>query len=206
VVITHNENFIDDVCEEVWDVADGRVTVRRKDGGPGRAMKAVTGGSKAQGTAKTKAAEDKKITSSEGAEAKAERVKQDSLAIFLEARRKLGPAKNDVKVNSFDLDSPDGTPLLRNTNLQLTRGRRYGLAGRNGTGKSTLLRAIAKYELDKSFPRNLKVLLVEQEAAGDDRKALQTLLDGDLSLPFSGVKKVKFWQRVKRMDPKMKPS
>jgi len=60
VVITHNENFIDDVCEEVWDVADGRVTVRRKDGGPGRAMKAVTGGSKAQGTAKTKAAEDKK--------------------------------------------------------------------------------------------------------------------------------------------------
>jgi len=181
VVVTHNEKFIDDVCEEIWEVADGRVTVRPKSGGPSKTMKAV-GGTKAAATERAKKAADREISSAAGVVAKESKTQEECLAMFLEARKKLGAAKQDVKVTNFDLDAPDGTPLLRSTNLQLTRGRRYGLAGRNGAGKSTLLRGIARYDLDKSFPKNIKVLLVEQEAAGDDRLPMQTLLDGDLEL------------------------
>mmetsp|Transcript_12694 Transcript_12694/g.28027 ORF Transcript_12694/g.28027 Transcript_12694/m.28027 type:complete len:1323 (-) Transcript_12694:333-4301(-) len=181
VVITHNEKFIEDVCDEIWEVADKQCKVKSKDGGPARLMKAV-GGTKAASTAKAKENADRTIGIQKGVEAKAARTQEESLALFLEARKRLGPCKQDIKVQNFDMDSPDGTPLLRGTNLQLTRGRRYGFAGRNGTGKSTLLRAIAGYNLDKHFPKNIKVLLVEQEAAGDDRTALQTLLDGDLEL------------------------
>lgn len=181
VVVTHNEKFIDDVCEEIWEVAEGRVTVRPKGGQEGKMLKAYSS-SKAAATAKVKAKEDQANSVKEGIEAQAGKAQEESLAIYLEARRKLGAAKTDVKVMNFDMDAPDGTPLLRSTNLQLTRGRRYGLAGRNGAGKSTLLRAIARYQLDKSFPRNIKVLLVEQEATGDTRTPLQTLLDGDLEL------------------------
>ena len=44
--------------------------------------------------------------------------------------------------------------------------------GRSGAGKSSLLRAICSYSLDR-FLKNLKVLRVEQEAAGGDRTPLQ---------------------------------
>jgi len=181
VVVTHNEKFIDDVCEELWHVVAGRVEVQKKDGGAVKAFKAVGAGVKAAATAKAKAAADRGLERKEAAQAKVAAAPEDALSIFLEARKKLGASKTDVKVSNFDLDAPDGSPLLRGTSLQLTRGRRYGLAGRNGTGKSTLLRAIARYELP-GFPKNLKVLLVEQEAAGDERPALQTLIDGDLEL------------------------
>jgi hypothetical protein len=40
-------------------------------------------------------------------------------------------------------------------------GRRYGFVGKNGTGKSTLLNAIAFYKLE-DFPKHIRVLIVEQ--------------------------------------------
>lgn len=45
--------------------------------------------------------------------------------------------------------------------LHLARGRRYGLVGRNGTGKTTLMRAISGREIN--LPRGVRVLHVEQE-------------------------------------------
>ena len=84
----------------------------------------------------------------------------------------MGLCKSDVKVSNFDLDSPDGVPLLRSTHLQSTRGRRCGLVERNDAGKSSLLRAISSCSLDR-FLKNLTVVHVEQEAAGDDWKPWQ---------------------------------
>jgi len=40
--------------------------------------------------------------------------------------------------------------LLQNANLLLSFGRRYGLVGRNGLGKTTLLRMIAERQLQKA--------------------------------------------------------
>ena len=53
-----------------------------------------------------------------------------------------------------------GKLLLENAHLSITAGRRYGLVGPNGKGKSTLLRMIARRQVP--VPENLDVLLVEQ--------------------------------------------
>jgi ABC-type ATPase with predicted acetyltransferase domain len=53
-----------------------------------------------------------------------------------------------------------GKVLLENTMLTVTAGRRYGLVGPNGKGKSTLLRMIARRQVP--VPETLDVLLVEQ--------------------------------------------
>jgi ATP-binding cassette subfamily F protein 3 len=51
--------------------------------------------------------------------------------------------------------------LLSHANFQLQRGRHYVLHGRNGIGKSTLLRAIATDQIP-SIPRGVNVLLLGQ--------------------------------------------
>ena len=39
--------------------------------------------------------------------------------------------------------------LIEDATVKLTKGRKYGLIGRNGTGKTTLINAICRKELDK---------------------------------------------------------
>ena len=53
-----------------------------------------------------------------------------------------------------------GKILLEHAHLSITAGRRYGLVGPNGKGKSTLLRMVARRQIP--VPENLDVLLVEQ--------------------------------------------
>lgn len=53
-----------------------------------------------------------------------------------------------------------GKILLENTLCSITGGRRYGLVGPNGMGKSTLLRMLARRQIP--VPETLDVLLVEQ--------------------------------------------
>ncbi|KAJ3169515.1 ATP-binding cassette sub- F member 3 [Geranomyces variabilis] len=83
----------------------------------------------------------------------------------------------DIKLENFDIAFA-GKKILQNADLSLVHGRRYGLVGKNGVGKSTLLRAIAHEEL--RLPAHIRVLHVEQEIAGDDTPALQSVLDADL--------------------------
>jgi len=56
-------------------------------------------------------------------------------------------------------------------------GRRYGFVGRNGMGKTTLLRAISKREL--YIPSHVTVLHVEQEVVGDETVAVDSVLEAD---------------------------
>lgn len=55
--------------------------------------------------------------------------------------------------------------LLEDAVLKLSYGERYGIVGRNGVGKSTLLRRMAKCAI-KGYPENLRTLHVKQEVAG----------------------------------------
>merc|ERR1719310_1287363 len=91
----------------------------------------------------------------------------------------LDPNSRDVKVENFGV-SARGKDLLVDTNLTIVHGRRYGLCGPNGMGKSTLLRLLAKRMIP--VPEHIDVLLVEQEVIGDDRSAIQAVLDADIEL------------------------
>jgi ATP-binding cassette subfamily F protein 3 len=82
----------------------------------------------------------------------------------------------DIKLENFDIHFA-GNKILTNANLTLAYGRRYGLVGKNGIGKSTLLRAIAHKEL--KVPSHIRILHVEQEIAGDDTTALVSVLSAD---------------------------
>lgn len=62
--------------------------------------------------------------------------------------------------------------------LTWRKNRRYGLIGRNGIGKSTLLRAMALREV--AVPQHITILYVQQEVIGDDTLAIESVLQADV--------------------------
>lgn len=67
--------------------------------------------------------------------------------------------------------------LIQNATISLAFGRRYALVGRNGLGKTTLLRMLASRVL--RIPSHISILYVEQEVIGDDTIALESVLECD---------------------------
>ncbi len=68
-----------------------------------------------------------------------------------------------------------GKSLLRSSSLRLVRGRRYGIVGQNGVGKTTLLTRIDAGDI-ANFPTDIKVVFVRHEIlANDDQNVLQYL-------------------------------
>lgn len=57
-----------------------------------------------------------------------------------------GPAVRDLHLRGICV-SNGGADLIADADVVLALGRRYGLVGRNGTGKTTLLRALAARQL-----------------------------------------------------------
>ncbi|KPJ07881.1 ATP-binding cassette sub-family F member 3 [Papilio machaon] len=82
----------------------------------------------------------------------------------------------DIRIENFDIAYGDRV-LLQGADLVLAFGRRYGLVGRNGLGKTTLLRMISAKQL--KIPSHISILHVEQEVVGDDTLALQSVLECD---------------------------
>ena len=76
----------------------------------------------------------------------------------------------DIKGEGFSVMAK-GKELMKNTTFNVVHGRRYGLVGPNGKGKSTLLRLLARRQIP--VPKFIDVLLVEQEVIGDERTALK---------------------------------
>lgn len=83
----------------------------------------------------------------------------------------------DIKIENFTI-SAKGNDLFVNANLLIANGRRYGLVGPNGHGKTTLLRHIATRAF--AIPPNIDVLLCEQEVVADDNSAVETILMADI--------------------------
>src|SRR3954470_1866951 len=76
-----------------------------------------------------------------------------------------------------------GRVLLDRAGLALPAGHHAGLVGRNGTGKSTLLKLVAG-ELhadggEISLPSNARLGMLAQEAPGGPESLLETVLAAD---------------------------
>ncbi|KAG0010744.1 hypothetical protein BGZ80_001214 [Entomortierella chlamydospora] len=73
-----------------------------------------------------------------------------------------------------------GQPLLQDTRLWFKSGTMYGFVGRNGTGKSTLLKAIGYGQLI-GFPLNLRTLYIEQlpSETPENQTVVETVLKAD---------------------------
>jgi len=80
----------------------------------------------------------------------------------------------DVKIGGFTLTA-FGRELIKDTMIEFTIGRRYGLIGANGSGKSTFLRTLAAREVP--IPDFIDIFHLSHEAAPTTKTAKETVLE-----------------------------
>lgn len=85
----------------------------------------------------------------------------------------------DIKIDNFSI-SAKGNDLFVNASLLIANGRRYGLVGPNGHGKTTLLRHISQRAF--AIPPNIDILYCEQEVVADDFTAVESVMKADTKL------------------------
>ncbi|KAF7024521.1 hypothetical protein CFC21_036855 [Triticum aestivum] len=117
----------------------------------------------------------------EAAKREALRDDRDAFSVVIGARVPGSAAEGDAadgNIKDIVLDnfsvSARGKELLKGASLRISHGRRYGLVGPNGMGKSTLLKLLSWRQVP--VPKNIDVLLVEQEIVGDDRSATEAVV------------------------------
>eukprot|EP00051_Salpingoeca_urceolata_P013702 m.173259 g.173259 ORF g.173259 m.173259 type:complete len:583 (-) comp17867_c1_seq3:368-2116(-) len=86
----------------------------------------------------------------------------------------MTPMSMDIKFINFSL-SYYGEVYIQDTELELNYGRRYGLIGRNGSGKTTFLRALAARDI--SIPDHIDIYLLDEEAQPSEMTALEAVID-----------------------------
>lgn len=92
-----------------------------------------------------------------------------------------GRNEKDIHLRNITISLDNGTSLLDNGELKLAYNRRYGLVGKNGVGKTTLLKAIAAFEIE-GMPRHHRILHLRQELtpSGGEISVLDAVLEADV--------------------------
>jgi ATP-binding cassette subfamily F protein 1 len=84
---------------------------------------------------------------------------------------------NSVSLKNFDL-SINGKSLFENSSLVLSYGQIYGLIGKNGYGKTSLVKQLPTVCNDEK----LRILYVEQELALDNRNPIEFVFDSNVKM------------------------
>ncbi|KAF8276225.1 putative ABC transporter [Trypanosoma cruzi] len=98
--------------------------------------------------------------------------------VKLHHKNEGGSYSSDIRCENIHIHMGKNV-LLDNTNLNILTGHKYGLVGRNGTGKTTLLRALTERELEGVSPF-VQILHVEQEVVAGNETPLQVILAADV--------------------------
>ncbi|CAJ0577179.1 unnamed protein product, partial [Mesorhabditis spiculigera] len=134
----------------------------------------------------------------EGTSAAPKRKRPEAAATASQAanrREQSGAGQNSLNVMLESVDISIGTKqLLCSANVNMSYGRKYGLVGRNGIGKTTLLKMISAGQL--RIPPNISMLSVEQEVEGDDTKVIDSVLSSD-------TKRTEFLEREKVLQERL---
>src|SRR5689334_20564018 len=97
----------------------------------------------------------------------------------------------DLIINDIQVKVPNKT-LIEKSELKIVYGRKYGLLGKNGTGKSTLLRHMSDRFFD--FDKSIDVFYVTQEMDFDkDKSIYQIVADANR-------KKMKLLNRIQQLS------
>lgn len=155
--------------------------------------------------------EDARAEREEQERQKAEREEKAELERFAESRCQEGaPAESrskfrgaggkDVILPNVSIYVGGGRMLFDSTTVKIVGGRKYGLIGRNGVGKTTLLKHISRGKID-GFPRHLSVVHVEQEVVGDDSTVVDVVLRADREREALLAQEKKLLQRLDAGEP-----
>lgn len=106
---------------------------------------------------------------------------EEEARISAEARSCTGslavhPRSRDVKLANFSITF-FGSELLQDTMLELNCGRRYGLIGLNGCGKSSLLAVLGNREVP--IPDHIDIFHLTREIPASTKTALQCVMEVD---------------------------
>jgi len=128
-------------------------------------------------TKKANGAPERELTEEEKLCAKLE----EEARISAEARSCTGslavhPRSRDVKIANFSITF-FGSELLQDTMLELNCGRRYGLIGLNGCGKSSLLACLGGREVP--VPPHIDIFHLTREIPASSKSALQCVMEVD---------------------------
>jgi ATP-binding cassette subfamily F protein 2 len=121
-----------------------------------------------------KAAKDK------AAKAAAAASKEESKEAHVESYRtatgalESQPRALDVKIGGFTLTCY-GKELIKDTTIEFTIGRRYGLIGSNGSGKSSFLKCLAEREVP--IPDHIDIFFLEEEYKKSDFNAIEAVIN-----------------------------
>lgn len=108
----------------------------------------------------------------------------------IEKKKKQGGSDTSFCVESFDIVYGKKM-IIENSKLIIEQGQHYGLIGKNGIGKTSLLSAIARKDKNLvGIPENLDIIYVQQEEPESVDTALQVLISSDIIL----------CQKQKRLD------
>jgi len=103
----------------------------------------------------------------------------DHLVLAAEHRACTGvlsshPDARDVQLINVSITF-HGVELIKDTSIELNCGRRYGLLGLNGCGKSSLLHAMGRREFP--IPDHVDIFHLTREMPASDKTALQCVLE-----------------------------
>jgi len=106
---------------------------------------------------------------------------EEECKLAAEARSSTGvlaihPRAKDIKIDNLAITF-HGSEMLKDTKLELNSGRRYGLIGANGCGKSTLFAAIAEREIP--IPEQIDIFYVSREMPASNKTALEAVKEVD---------------------------
>ena len=176
LTISHNAAFVGEVCSDTWRVFQGKVASSEDERrGVGSAK---VGGSRRKRLDRERRNAQASANANDGDGDNGETISEedddddvDRTVTGVLASRETAL---DVKIERFSMQV-NGQELISECNLELNHGRRYGLIGQNGCGKSNLLSAIAKREIP--IPEHIDIYHLREEAAPSDRTALESVVD-----------------------------